>query len=59
MTLLGLVYKFRMSAEISWRGLRGFERLGELVARVKFVDGVRAQPRTHTGGSNSIQQATA
>ena len=29
-----------MSAERSWRRLRGFERLGELIAGVKFVDGI-------------------
>lgn len=39
-SLLGLIFKLAMSAEQSWTRLRGFERLGELVAGVKFVDGV-------------------
>ena len=39
-SLLGLVFKLSMSAEQNWRRLRGFERLGELVAGVKFVDGI-------------------
>jgi len=39
-SLLGLIFKLAMSAENNWRRLRGFERLGELVAGVKFVDGI-------------------
>ena len=56
-TLLGLVYRLGMSAETRWRRLRGFERLGELIAGVKFVDGVRAQARTKQ--IRSVQQAAA
>ncbi len=56
-SLLGLTYKLAMSAEKSWNRLRGFERLGELIAGVKFVDGVRAQPRTKQ--NRSVQQAAA
>ena len=57
-TLLGLVYRLAMSAQTRWRILRGFERLGELVAGVKFVDGVRAQARTQQK-NRSAQQAAA
>jgi len=39
-SLLGLTFKLAMSAENNWRRLRGFERLGELIAGVKFVDGI-------------------
>ena len=39
-SLLGLIFKLSMSAEHGWRRLRGFERLGESVAGVNFVDGV-------------------
>lgn len=39
-SLLGLVFKLAMSAENRWTRLRGFERLGELIAGVKFVDGI-------------------
>ena len=46
-----------MSAPKRWRRLRGFARLGELIAGVKFVDGVRAQPRTKQ--NRSVQQAAA
>ena len=56
-SLLGLTYKLAMSAEKSWNRLRGFERLGELIAGVKFVDGVRAQARTKQ--NRSLQQAAA
>lgn len=56
-TLLGLVYRLGMCAEKRWRRLRGFERLGELVAGVKFIDGVRAQSRTKQ--NQSVQQAAA
>jgi hypothetical protein len=55
--LLGLTYKLAMSAEKSWNRLRGFERLGELLAGVKFVDGVRAQTRTKP--IQSLQQVAA
>jgi len=56
-SLLGLTYKLAMSAEKSWNRLRGFERLGELIAGVKFVDGVRAQARTKQ--NRSLQQVAA
>ena len=56
-TLLGLVYRLGMSAQTRWRRLRGFERLGELIAGVKFVDGVRAQARTRQ--NQSVQQVAA
>jgi len=39
-SLLGLVFKLAMSAQNNWTRLRGFERLGELIAGVKFVDGI-------------------
>lgn len=56
-TLLDLVYRLGMSAERRWHRLRGFEPLGELIAGVKFVDGVRAQPRTRE--NRGVQQAAA
>jgi len=56
-TLLGLVYRLGMSAQTRWRRLRGFERLGELIAGVKFVDGVRAQARTRQ--NRIVQQVAA
>ena len=56
-TLLGLVYRLGMSADKRWRRLRGFKRLGELIAGVKFVDGQRAQSRVKQ--DRSAQQAAA
>jgi putative transposase len=56
-TLLGLVYRLSLSAQTRWRQLRGFERLGELIAGVKFIDGVRALPRTRE--NRNVQQAAA
>jgi len=56
-TLLGLVYRLSMSAQTRWRQLRGFARLGELIAGVKFVDGARAQARTRQ--NRSVQQVAA
>ena len=56
-TLLGLVYRLGMCAEKRWRRLRGFKRLGELVAGVKFVDGMRAQSRIKQ--NRSAQRAAA
>jgi putative transposase len=56
-TLLGLVYRLGICAEKRWKRLRGFKRLGELVAGVKFVDGMRAQLRIKQ--QRSVQQAAA
>jgi transposase-like protein len=56
-TLLGLVYRLSLSAQTRWRQLRGFARLGELIAGVKFVDGVRAKARTQQ--NRSVQQVAA
>jgi transposase-like protein len=56
-TLLGLVYRLGMCAQKRWRRLRGFKRLGELVAGVKFVDGMRVQLRIKQ--QRSVQQVAA
>ena len=56
-TLLGLVYRLSMSAQTRWRQLRGFARLGELIAGVKFIDGVRALPRAKE--NRNAQQVAA
>ncbi len=56
-TLLGLVYRLGMCAQKRWRRLRGFKRLGELVAGVKFVDGMRVQLRIKQ--QRSAQQVAA
>lgn len=46
-TALSLVHQLAMSAQKRWRRLRGFGQLADLVAKVKFVDGIdeRETPR--------------
>ena len=39
-TILSMIYKMGMSAERSWRRLRGFRQLGKVIERVKFADGI-------------------
>ena len=39
-TTLSLVHQLAMSAQKCWRRLRGFGQLADLVAKVKFVDGI-------------------
>ena len=56
-TLLGLTFKLAMSAEQSWSRLRGFERLAEVVAGVKFIDGMRQEKQRQT--KLQLQQAAA
>lgn len=40
-TALALVYKLSRCAEESWRKLQGFNRLGQVIQGVQFVNGVR------------------
>ncbi len=42
-SFLAMVYKLGQSAAKRWRRLRGFERLAEVIAGVKFKDGVRVE----------------
>jgi putative transposase len=42
-SLLAMVYKLGQSAAKRWRRLRGFEHLAEVIAGVKFKDGVRVE----------------
>ncbi|MGH8528468.1 MAG: IS256 family transposase [Nevskiales bacterium] len=56
-SLLGLTFKLAMSAEQSWSRLRGFERLAEVVAGVKFIDGMRQEKQHQT--KLQLQQAAA
>ena len=39
-TMLSMIYKMGMSAEKSWRRLRGFRQLGKVIEGVKFNDGI-------------------
>ena len=38
--MLSMIYKMGMSAEKSWRRLRGFRQLGKVIEGVKFNDGI-------------------
>ena len=37
---LSLVYQFAMSAQKRWRRLRGFRHVADVVAEVKYIDGI-------------------
>lgn len=39
-TALSLIHQLALSAQKRWRRLRGFEQLADLVAKVKFVNGI-------------------
>lgn len=39
-TMLSMIYKMGMSAEQSWRRLRGFRQLGKVIEGVRFNDGI-------------------
>jgi putative transposase len=39
-TLLGLVFQLALAAEKSWRKLRGFKRLPDVVQGIRFQDGI-------------------
>jgi transposase-like protein len=56
-TLLALLFKLAMSAEQSWRRLRGFQYLADVVRGVKFVDGVKQEKQNQT--RVRLQQVTA
>lgn len=43
-TLLGLVFQLALTAEKSWRKLGGFKLLPDVVAGVRFEDGLRVMP---------------
>ena len=38
--MLAMVYKLGLNAKKSWRKLRGFRRLADVINGVKFIDGV-------------------
>ena len=39
-TMLSMIYKMGMSAEKSWRRLRGFRQLSKVIEGIKFNDGI-------------------
>jgi transposase-like protein len=45
-TALALVYKLSRCAEASWRKLRGFKRLGQVIQGVKFINGIAGEEQS-------------
>ena len=42
-TMLTMVFKLCQSAQKRWRRLQGYQRLGEVIENVRFVNGIRAK----------------
>ena len=57
-TLLGLVFQLALTAEKSWRKLRGFRILPDVAAGVRFEDGLRVMPE-HEPTEQEKQQFAA
>lgn len=57
-TLLGLVFQLALTAEKSWRKLRGFRILPDVAAGVRFEDGLRVKPE-HEPTEQEKQQFAA
>lgn len=56
-TLLGLVFQLALTAEKSWRKLRGFNRLPDLVQGIRFQDGVAIAPEPNDTKEEQKQDA--
>jgi len=56
-TLLGLVFQLALTAEKSWRKIRGFKRLPELIEGIRFQDGIAVD--TTPENTVEIQQMAA
>ena len=44
-TILTMVFKLCLDAEKRWKKLYGFNRLGEVISGIKFIDGVKAKQK--------------
>jgi transposase-like protein len=56
-TLLGMVFQLALQAQNSWRKLRGFKRLSEVVQGVRFEDGINKNDPPE--GTTDMQQSVA
>lgn len=56
--MLAMIFKLGMSAEKSWRRLRGFEWLAKVIAGTKFKDGIEVQQRVRKA-SNQVPRRIA
>jgi putative transposase len=43
-TTLAMVFKLCQRAEKSWRRLKGFKLLADVLTNVKFINGIKAEP---------------
>ena len=51
-----MVFKLCLDAEKRWKKLYGFDRLGEVISGIKFIDGVKAKQK-NIGINNSGKAA--
>ena len=57
--MLSMIFKLGMSAENSWRRLRGFEWLAKVIRGVKFRDGIEVRAAKHTSHRQETSRAAA
>jgi putative transposase len=57
--MLSMIFKLGMSAENSWRRLRGFEWLAKVIRGVKFRDGIEVCAAKHTSHRQETSRAAA
>ena len=57
--MLSMIFKLGMSAEHSWRRLRGFEWLAKVIRGVKFQDGIEVRAAKHTSHRQEASRAAA
>lgn len=51
-TLLGLVFQLALTAEKSWRKIRGFKQLPDVINGIRFQDGIAAISESDNGEEN-------
>jgi transposase-like protein len=57
--MLGMIYKLGMSAERSWKRLRGFQWLAKVIEGVKFRDGIEVREQQSNRRAESHSRAAA
>ena len=57
--MLAMMFKLGMSAEHSWRRLRGFDWLAKVIRGVKFRDGVEVQEPRHHSRRQEVSRVAA
>ena len=57
--MLAMIYKLGLSAEKSWRRLRGFEWLAKVVEGVQFRDGIEVKMETRVRPKNQPSRVAA